>query len=817
MLDTANKKLIDSLCNILVSKFPVPQDQVDQITIGLMYKFMSDMDNDSIKLYGGEKSFFIAELEKFSWENVMSLGISGSERAQLYKKGIESFEYAKNLPKLFRDIFKDAPSPMTDEEKLNKFLKKINEFSYENSETLGHAYEYLLSKTGAQGKLGQFRTPRHIIDFLVSIINPTKDEKILDPACGTAGFLISAYKHILETNPGDNQSNSLSAEDLNKITKNIVGYDIEPKMVRTSLVNLHLHDFSNPNISEYDLLSDDSKWNDYFDVILANPPFFSPEEGINPHNRFTIQSGRAELLFLSYIIEHLLPNGRAGIIVPEGIHFNGNSQFTKVRNALINKGLVIDISLPHGVFKPYASVKTHILIVDQKLASKCDDILFIELTNDGFSQTDTRKPVEGEQLSKSLEIIDEFKNKGKLSKRFEDPLGYCVPRDEILNHENFNLIGRWYDLPNRQKKTSDFPLISLDSSVIKILKGETPTKKTPSGDYRFIVSKKEFRTANKFDYECNAVCIPKVSSSGHGKADIKTLQKASGKFALASTMIAIAPIDSDSLSHEYLYEILNHKKDLLLLPMMKGATNVTLDESLISEINIPNPDINFQNEFVSKVKTLKKGIKALDEIVSNYKIEFKASKEYKEFSFKDLLNKKIISLRNGSAQKNLIKDGIIPYIKISDMNIDKNLFRIKTSSGFKDDVKDESKIVKKHSIIFPKVGQSINTNKKRLVSIDCLVDGNTAIVEILDKSFLDPRFFFYAFSTLNLSDLCNVQDGYTSINQASFGFGKIRIPDIKTQNKIADELDQQIKTIEGNIELKKEYINRLNNLLDSIF
>jgi type I restriction enzyme M protein len=145
----------------------------------------------------------------------------------------------------------------------------------------------LLSVLGSQGDAGQFRTPRHIIDFMVEVLDPRKNETILDPACGTAGFLISAWKHILKTITDKTVGDKLTPDERTKLAGNIKGYDISPDMVRLSLVNLYLHGFSDPHIVEYDTLTSDEKWDEVADVILANPPFMSPKGGIKPHKRFT--------------------------------------------------------------------------------------------------------------------------------------------------------------------------------------------------------------------------------------------------------------------------------------------------------------------------------------------------------------------------------------------------------------------------------------------------------------------------------------------------------------------------------------------------
>ena len=231
------------------------------------------------------------------------------------------------------------------------FLKVIDEFNYDHSERLGDAFEYLLSVLGSQGDAGQFRTPRHIIDFMVEIVDPKKTETVLDPACGTAGFLISSYKHILKANTDAKGNSTLTPDEKGRLAQNFKGYDISPDMVRLSLVNMYLHGFTDPHIYEYDTLTSQDRWNEYADVILANPPFMSPKGGIKPHNRFSVQSKRSEVLFVDYMAEHLTPNGRAGIIVPEGIIFQSQTAYKQLRKMLVENYLVAVVSLPAGVFQ----------------------------------------------------------------------------------------------------------------------------------------------------------------------------------------------------------------------------------------------------------------------------------------------------------------------------------------------------------------------------------------------------------------------------------------------------------------------------------
>ena len=282
MLDTDTKRRIDTARDILVGKVPDPKSQVEQITIALIYKFMDDIDAQSEEL-GGQRTFFAGEFAHYGWARLMRPGLGGHEMLNLYAEAIARMPENPGIPPLFRRIFSNAFLPYSDPETLRAFLKVIDEFTYDHSERLGDAFEYLLSVLGSQGDAGQFRTPRHIIDFIVSIIDPKKDEVILDPACGTAGFLISSYKHILAANRDADGSSTLTPDDSKRLADNFQGYDISPDMVRLSLVNMYLHGFVDPHIVEYDTLTSEDRWNEFADVILANPPFMTPKGGIRPH------------------------------------------------------------------------------------------------------------------------------------------------------------------------------------------------------------------------------------------------------------------------------------------------------------------------------------------------------------------------------------------------------------------------------------------------------------------------------------------------------------------------------------------------------
>ena len=602
MLDSDTKRRIDTARDILVGKVPDPKSQVEQITIALIYKFMDDMDAESEE-FGGKRSFFADEFARYGWTKLMRPGLGGHETLNLYAEAITKMPENPGIPPLFRDIFNNAYLPYRDPETLRAFLKVIDEFTYDHAERLGDAFEYLLSVLGSQGDAGQFRTPRHIIDFIVSVIDPKKGDTVLDPACGTAGFLISSYKHILAANTDSQGDNMLTPDDRGRLAANFRGYDISPDMVRLSLANMYLHGFADPHIVEYDTLTSEERWNEYADVILANPPFMTPKGGIKPHNRFSVKSKRSEVLFLDYFLEHLTPTGKAGVIVPEGIHFAAPTGYVQLRRMLLEDSyLLADVTLPHGVFKPYASVKTHILVIDRVLARRCDSVLFVEIENDGFTQSDTREALPGSQLPAAAALILQYKRAAMEGVSWKEPnnsvvRAYTVKKAVLLKDRGAHLLGRWHDLPNRVVHRDDVDVVRL-GDICDVRDGLSPNMATPPGEFVLVVPAKDRKTAGHWDYEGKAICIPLVSAAGHGKADIKRIHYQEGRFALANTMCAVFVKDEAEVNPRYLHLFLSETCDDLLVPLMCGATNVTMASDRLNDVLVTVPKPSVQDEIV---------------------------------------------------------------------------------------------------------------------------------------------------------------------------------------------------------------------------
>ncbi|WP_297387670.1 N-6 DNA methylase [Acidiferrobacter sp.] len=635
MLDTDTKRRIDTARDILVGKVPDPKSQVEQITIALIYKFMDDMDAESEEL-GGKRKFFTGNYARYGWAKLMAPSLGGHEMLGLYGEGIAKMPENPGIPALFRDIFKNAYLPYRDPETLKAFLKIIDEFSYDHSERLGDAFEYLLSVLGSQGDAGQFRTPRHIIDFMVEVLAPQKNETILDPACGTAGFLISAYKHILRTNTDAKGHSMLTPDDKARLAKNFKGYDISPDMVRLSLVNLYLHGFTDPHIFEYDTLTSEERWNEFADVILANPPFMSPKGGIKPHKRFSIQAKRSEVLFVDYIAEHLTSLGRAGIIVPEGIIFQSQTAYKELRKVLVENSLVAVVSLPAGCFNPYSGVKTSILILDKSIAKAADAIAFFTVENDGFGLGAQRRAIEKNDLPQVQAELAAYLHALRTGVSTDTVLSLTstaqiVPKEKIAANGDYNFSGERYR--EGGTKTNIFPLVKL-SEVCTVNprksqlaeKSETRVSFVPMADlneHRISFQPSDEKQLSEVSasytyFEDNDVLLAKVTPCfENGKAGIARgllngIGFGSSEFYVLRSNGQVLP--------EWVYFCVMHPlfREAAVAQMTGTGGLQRVPRDYVENFQIPLPPLEVQKEIVAEIEGYQKVINGARAVLDHY-------------------------------------------------------------------------------------------------------------------------------------------------------------------------------------------------------
>jgi type I restriction enzyme M protein len=581
--------------------------------------------------------------------------LNNQERADLYVEGIEKLSVAKHLPELFQDIFKEAYVPFKAAGTLTLFIEEINKFDYTHSEELGNAYEYLLSIMGSQGDAGQFRTPRHIIEFMVDVIDPQKTETVLDPACGTAGFLIAAYKHIAEAN-----NDKLSASDKKKLAENIVGVDISPDMAKMARVNLYLHGFASPEIKEGDTLTDEPLWGTKYDVILANPPFMSPKGGIIPHDKFAIKAKRAEVLFTDYIAEHLKLKGRAAIIVPEGVIFQSGTTYKALRKMLVEDGYLHSvISLPAGVFQPYSGVKTSILILDRERAKESSEVLFMKIEKDGYTLSSQRTENDSSQLPEALAVAKSWQEGNKQETSFAS----WVTKKEIAESGDYNLTGERYRVFEAQ--TSNWPIVELEE-IAEVKKGSTITKATSvEGNipviaggqqpaYYHNVSNREGKTIT-------------VSASGAYAGFVAYFEQP----IYASDCSTVQSKDDNSISTEYLFRVLKAQQDDIY-KLQKGGGQPHVYPKDLAKFKIPLPPIEVQREIVAELDRYQKIIDGARQVVENYIPSIKYSAKWEIVKLGEVCNFEGGTQPPKSTFVFEPTEGYIRLLQIRDYKSDKN-------------------------------------------------------------------------------------------------------------------------------------------------
>ena len=295
---------------------------------------------------------------------------------------------------------------------------------------LGDLYEYMLGKLSQAGTNGQFRTPKHIRDMMVSIISPKPSERICDPACGTAGFLVSSVEFIRR-----NYENSMTPEDWEMFEGGaFTGFEFDQTMLRISAMNLMLHSVTCPRIEYKDSISKQNEISGMFDVILANPPFTGSVDasGIHPSLTAVTPTKKTELLFLALFVRMLKKGGRCACIVPDGVLFGSSKAHKSIRHEIVeNHHLQAVISMPSGVFKPYAGVSTAVLVFTKTGAGGTDKVWFYDMKADGFSLDDKRSPVSENDIP---DILARFGNLADEESRERTEKSFFVDKSEIAEN-----------------------------------------------------------------------------------------------------------------------------------------------------------------------------------------------------------------------------------------------------------------------------------------------------------------------------------------------------------------------------------------------
>lgn len=465
------RQKVDQLMDILYAGgVNNPMDSIEQISYLLFLRLLSERDDQFAAMDKKYKKIFSGLWSRYSWGNFVTL--TGDNLFNSVRDAIEKIHELPGLSETGKLLFSRATLKIYDRPTLRAVVQGVHELdlsAHEGHDYKGDMYEYLLSKLSTSGTNGQFRTPRHIIDMIVALVDPQPGQHVCDPACGTAGFLISTFSHILRQNtkPGDLKRGIVDGSMLKPAQwkfleeQAFTGFDNDSNMVKIAILNLYLHQLEKAQIKMMNPLTTGFGGvypGQRFDVILANPPFAGKvqDESILSDLNYKLNTRSTELLFLKWFIDHLAPGGRAGVIVPNGVLFGSTNAATSLREQLLTEcDLQAIINLPGGVFRPYSGVATAALIFQKGTPTK--NVWFYDITTDGFTLDDKRTPIESNDIPDVL---------GKWSGREEGLNSYRVPIDKIREN-NWSLATGRYKPLTKEDINHDAPVEILED-ILKI-------------------------------------------------------------------------------------------------------------------------------------------------------------------------------------------------------------------------------------------------------------------------------------------------------------------------------------------------------------
>lgn len=417
---------------------PTTMTIVEQLTYLIFIKDLDEIEtrNERKALRGFKYTpIFNKDQQDFRWKNLKEMDVTA--RHNIFTNTVDGiFPFIRSLGKeqsLFSVHMRGATFGISKAAVLDQVMEKLENIDMSNQDTKGDIYEYLLSKLEGGGTAGQFRTPRHIIKLMVELMQPSLEDIICDPSVGTAGFLVAAKEYIDKHNEVTELDKY--SEHINKRMFN--GTEFDATMLRISSMNLYLHGVEEPNIMDVDAVSKDNTISNAYTLVLANPPFKGTidKESIAPGLKNVTDTSKTELLFLALMLRQLKTGGRAAVIVPDGVLFGSGKAYKSIREEIIaNNKLEAVISMPSGVFKPYAGVSTAIIIFTKTGAGGTDNVWFYDMLADGKSLDDKRSLLVDEDLftnfsfGNALEAMDKTE-KQKLHNKFNLP--------QIIDHYRY--------------------------------------------------------------------------------------------------------------------------------------------------------------------------------------------------------------------------------------------------------------------------------------------------------------------------------------------------------------------------------------------
>ena len=418
------------------------KNAVDKET--LRWSHWTRMPGDKMLLHVQSKVFpFIKQLDDSAESKENSDNKNEKEiRVSFFTKHMANAAFLIPSGRMLTEATKTINEIYAELEKENRFIDAQGDF-----------YEYLLDSLRQAGRNGQFRTPTHVIELIVELVQPQLGNRIADPASGTAGFLLGAYKYLITQFTSDTYKQAddngfirgtLADKLVNEKAKTLLneetffGFDIDPTMIRIGLMNLMMHGITQPKIDYKDTLSKNYNEDNAYDIVMANPPFTGNIDKGDLNETFTVSTTKSELLFVERIYKMLRMGGTAGVVVPQGVLFGSGKAFKDIRRILIDKcELKAVISMPSGVFKPYAGVATAILIFTK--GGETNNVWFYDMKSDGWSLDDKRTPLLNQDGSRDFGdlhlIIDTYKKRNPKKESDRTKQHFFVPKTEIEEND----------------------------------------------------------------------------------------------------------------------------------------------------------------------------------------------------------------------------------------------------------------------------------------------------------------------------------------------------------------------------------------------
>lgn len=432
-----------------------PLDVIEQITYLMFIRDLDEVDKrkekESTMLGIPFQSMFPQDKQYLKWSALRDY----TDIAKMYEvMQNEVFPFIKNLhadkESTYSKYMSDAIFKIPTAQLLEKIITVLDELNVKDKDTKGDLYEYLLSKIATAGTNGQFRTPRHIIKMMVELLAPTADDVICDPACGTGGFLVGVANYLKEHCYDDIFYNKEAKEHYN--SEMFHGYDMDRTMLRIGAMNMMTHGIENPKIEYRDSLSEQNTDTNKFTKIFTNPPFKGSLDYdiVSADLLKTTKTKKTELLFLTLFLRMLKPYGRCASIVPDGVLFGSSFAHKAIRKEIIDRHrLEAIISMPSGVFKPYAGVSTAIIIFTKTGVGGTDKVWFYDMKADGFSLDDKRAQIEQNDIP---DIVNRFHNLADEEKRERTEQSFFVPKDEIVSNDYDLSINKYKKIEYEEEK-----------------------------------------------------------------------------------------------------------------------------------------------------------------------------------------------------------------------------------------------------------------------------------------------------------------------------------------------------------------------------